>query len=60
VRNLVAVQSPSFKKLGRPLDTYTDAELEQRILDEPRLLRRPLLVTNDGRVLIGKKAIEAL
>jgi arsenate reductase-like glutaredoxin family protein len=60
VHNLVAVQSPSFKKLGQPLEAYTAAELHDLILAEPRMLRRPLLVTDDDRLLVGKKAIQAM
>jgi arsenate reductase-like glutaredoxin family protein len=54
----VAVSSPSFKKLERPLDSFSEEELLEMVLAEPRLLRRPLLVTDDGRVLTGGKAVE--
>lgn len=54
----MAVNSPSFKKLERPIDDFEDDELLEKVLEEPRLLRRPLLVTDDGRVLTGGKAVE--
>ncbi|MBO0688198.1 MAG: arsenate reductase (glutaredoxin) [Candidatus Dormibacteraeota bacterium] len=57
VRLLVATGSPSFRRLGRSLEGLSDAELEAHVLAEPRLLRRPLLRTSDGRVLVGARAI---
>lgn len=59
IRSLVSVASPSFKRDGRSLEEYTEAQLLAAMLEEPRMLRRPMLVTDDGRLLIGKKAIEA-
>lgn len=57
IRNVFAFGSPSFKKLGRDAGAIPDAELIDLVLSEPRLLRRPLLVTADGRVLAGGKAV---
>lgn len=57
IRNLFAFNSPSFKKLRRDPESVGDDELIQLVLVEPRLLRRPLLVTEDGRVLAGAKAV---
>jgi arsenate reductase (glutaredoxin) len=57
VRPLVATGSPSFRRLRRPLDSFTDAELETHLGAEPRLLRRPLLLTDDTRLLVGARAI---
>jgi arsenate reductase-like glutaredoxin family protein len=57
VRNLFAFNSPSFKKLGRDPEAITDDEMLQLILVEPRLLRRPLLLTDEGRVLAGARAV---
>lgn len=57
IRSLVSVASPTFKRDGRRLDDYTDDELFELMLTEPRLLRRPLLVTDSGAVLTGRKAI---
>ncbi|MGH7881674.1 MAG: arsenate reductase family protein [Candidatus Dormibacteraceae bacterium] len=57
VQALVAVQSPSFRKLGRQLETISAQELRELVLAEPRLLRRPLLITHDGMEMSGIKAI---
>ena len=57
IRLLVATGSPSFRRLGRPLEDLTDTELEAHVLAEPRLLRRPLLRTSADRVLVGARAI---
>lgn len=59
IRAIFAFASPSFRKLGRDPDQLTDAELVDLVLGEPRFLRRPLLVTDDGRVLAGGKAVSA-
>lgn len=59
IRNLVSIASPSFKRDGRSLEDYTDDQLLGAMMEEPRMLRRPMLVTDDARLLIGKKAIEA-
>jgi Spx/MgsR family transcriptional regulator len=59
VRNVVSTASPRFKAAGKSLENYSEGELFDLILGEPRLLRRPLLAADDGRVLIGRKAIEA-
>ena len=56
MRNIFAFGSPSFRKLGRSADDLTDKELAELILSEPRFLRRPLIVTEDGRVLTGSRA----
>ena len=57
---LFSWNSPSFKKLGRPADSLSDDELVQLMLQEPRLIRRPLVVIN-GQLVIGgsQKALEA-
>ena len=57
VRAIFAFGSPSFRKLERPPDAFSDAELIDLALGEPRFLRRPLLVTDDCRVLFGGKAV---
>ena len=41
-------RSPSFKKTGLEKDKFTDAQLVNLMLEEPRLIRRPV-------VRIGKK-----
>lgn len=60
IRAIFAFNSPSFKKLGRPPEAFADGELSDLILDEPRLLRRPLAVTAAGRVVAGGKAVSEL
>jgi arsenate reductase-like glutaredoxin family protein len=57
IRPIFAFNSPSFKKLQRAPGAFSDGELVALILEEPRLLRRPLAVTTDGRVLVGGKAV---
>ena len=59
IRNLFAFGSPSFRKLDRDPASLADGELVALVLGEPRFLRRPLLVTDDGRVLAGGKAVAA-
>jgi arsenate reductase-like glutaredoxin family protein len=38
--------SPSFRKLGLERDSLDDDQLVAMMLDEPRLIRRPLIVVN--------------
>ena len=57
-RALFSFHSPSFRKLGRPADSFADEELLELMAAEPRFLRRPLLV-DGGRVVIGLAAIRA-
>ncbi len=54
---MFAFNSPRFRRLGRAPDEISDAELIELALCEPRLLRRPLLVTGDGHVLVGGAAV---
>ena len=51
-------RSPSFKKLGIDKDSLTDDDMIRHMLDEPRLIRRPLIEVN-GRLIVGtdKKAM---
>ncbi len=51
--------SPSFKKLGVTREDLDDDKLIRLMLDEPRLIRRPL-VRVGGEVFVGtdKKAME--
>jgi arsenate reductase-like glutaredoxin family protein len=44
--------SPSFKKLGVTRDDLDDDRLIQLMLDEPRLIRRPLVQVG-GEVFVG-------
>ncbi len=58
--DLFSWNSPSFKALGRPAESLSEDEMVQLMLDEPRLIRRPLVVVN-GQMVIGgsQKALEA-
>lgn len=51
-------RSPSARKLGLDRDAVTDDELILLMLEEPRLIRRPLIQV-EGRLIIGsdKKAM---
>lgn len=49
---LFAWRSPSLKKLGLAGQELPDAELRRLILEEPRLLRRPITRLGD-RLIIG-------
>jgi arsenate reductase-like glutaredoxin family protein len=42
--------SPSFRKLGVPRDALDDEQLVAMMLEQPRLMRRPLIVV-DGELL---------
>ena len=57
---LFAWRSPSLKQLGLAGQELGDAELRRLILEEPRLLRRPITRLGD-RLIIGAnlKALEA-
>ena len=57
IRKIFAFGSPGFRKLGRDPAGFRDEELVALAAGEPRFLRRPLLVTGDGRVLAGGKAV---
>ena len=50
VSDFFSWNSPSFRKMGRSRDSLTDDELVGLMLDEPRLIRRPLVVV-DGEVV---------
>lgn len=51
--------SPSFKKLGLNREKLDDEQLIRLVLEEPRLIRRPLVQVGD-RVIVGTdgKALE--
>lgn len=51
-------RSPSARKLGLDRDTVSGDELIRLMLDEPRLIRRPLIQVA-GRLIVGtdKKAM---
>ena len=49
---LFSWNSPSFRKMGIDRDTLNDNQLVAMMVDEPRLIRRPLIEV-DGRLVIG-------
>ncbi len=59
VSDAFAWNSPSFKGLGLTASELDDAKLLELMLQEPRLIRRPLLSV-DGRLVIGasQRALE--
>lgn len=52
VSELFSSRSPSAKALGLLDRPHTDEELLAHMLEEPRLIRRPLLVAGD-KVVVG-------
>ncbi len=54
-------RSPSFKALGVDADQLSEEALLRLMLEEPRLIRRPLAVV-DGQLIVGadRKTLEAL
>ncbi len=60
VSDVFSWQSPSFKKLGLSREELGDDRLVALMLEEPRLIRRPLVrVGSDLIVGADKKALEA-
>lgn len=55
-------RSPSFRKLGLKRDEMSDDQMLELMAEEPRLVRRPLILTEDGQLIVGtdKKAMSAL
>ena len=45
-------KSPSFKKLGLDADALAGDDLIRLMLEEPRLIRRPLIATG-GELIVG-------
>lgn len=60
LRELFSNHSPSARALESRLAAISDQELRALMVAEPRLLRRPIAVTDDGRVLIGRQAAELI
>jgi arsenate reductase (glutaredoxin) len=50
--DVVATKSPAYKRMGLDKRTVSDDELLALMVQEPRLLRRPLVVV-DGKPVIG-------
>ncbi len=44
-------KSPSFRKLGLDPESLTDDRLVELMLEEPRLIRRPMMVIGDELVV---------
>ena len=57
---MFARRSPSLKKLGLADKELSEPEMVSLMLQEPRLVRRPLVLM-DGKLLVGAniKAVEA-
>ena len=53
VSDVFSWNSPSFKKLGLDKDTLDDDRLIAMMLEEPRLIRRPLVLV-DGSLVQGR------
>ncbi len=56
---IFARRSPSLKKMGLSADELSDDRMLELMLEEPRLVRRPLIKLGDKLVIGGSvKAIE--
>ena len=55
-------RSPSFRKLGLKREDMSDDQMLDLMAEEPRLIRRPLIMTPDGKLIVGtdKKAMADL
>ena len=55
-------RSPSFRKMGLSRDEMTEDRMLDLMVGEPRLIRRPLIQTSDGNLIVGtdKEAMAAL
>lgn len=55
-------RSPSFRKLGVKRDELSEERMLELMASEPRLIRRPLVLTEDGELVVGtdKKATAGL
>jgi arsenate reductase (glutaredoxin) len=59
---VASTKSPSYKKLGLDNRSVSEDELIALMVQEPRLIRRPLIVVN-GRSIVGfdkAKIVEVL
>lgn len=58
-RDFFSFKSPSFRKLGLDPDALKEAQMLSMMADEPRLIRRPLVLIHDhrgARVIVGNDA----
>ena len=53
---LFSWKSPAFKALGLDRDELDDERLVRLMLDEPRLIRRPMVIV-DGEVIDSRDAV---
>ena len=55
-------RSPSFRKLGLKREDMSDDQMLELMAGEPRLIRRPLIMTPEGTLIVGtdKKAMAEL
>ena len=53
VSDVFSWNSPSFKKMGLDRDALSDDRLIAMMLEEPRLIRRPLVLV-DGNLVQGR------
>ena len=62
VSDIFSWRSPSYRKMGLNRDDLRDDRLLQLMVDEPRLIRRPLILTGEGSLIVGtdKRAMAAL
>ena len=52
IRDVFSFKSPSFRRLGLEADRLSDSRLLDLMMDDPRLIRRPLVVAG-GRLIVG-------
>ena len=57
VAEIFSSRSPSFKKLNLELDSLTDDDMVKMMLQEPRLIKRPL-IRYGAKLIIGNKKSE--
>lgn len=50
--DVISTKSPAYKKMGLDADILSDEQLLALMVQEPRLVRRPLVVV-DGQPVIG-------
>ncbi len=53
IENLFSWRSPSAKPYRERRDSVTEAELIDAMLAEPRLIRRPIIISPDADPIIG-------
>ncbi len=56
IDDLFSWRSPSAKPQRARKDSITEAELIDAMLEEPRLIRRPIVLSEDGSPIIGFNA----